>query len=519
MNKPLSQRRSFGKASAGNVGMLTAFLIVPLIAACGLAIDAARAMLLRYELQGATDAAALAVGTTFGTQEELEALASRYVSNNFDMAGAVLGDVDVASTAENVTIDARATMRTYFIKLVYDGDVSVSTQTEVRRAGGGLMVSFVLDNTGSMWGGLNGTTRIEALRAASLSLTNSLFEDAEEPELRVSVVPYAAMVNPGDVAEDIVPEVNGSSDPDREYFRVQDPQDRIAIPDDDLPVLSYNPGNKGHWKGCVFERPGNDSIDDTPPSTTLWEPMIWPVYNDNQYEVHTSGTYYGNVDWSTVDPGGDRNTNHFTGPNVGCPTPVTPLTGTRTDVINALNAMTAWNRGGTLADIGMAWGIRTLSPGEPFTQSADYRDPKTNVPIWDSNRWRRAIVLMTDGDNTVYNAGNEGSRVQSGSERSDMTGYGRLGDARFMDILNTNNSGTAKTRVEQRLATLCTRAKNDGITIYTVVFATSANSSTRQLYENCASDPGKYWFAPSADSLDNAFGAIGSELNKLRITR
>ncbi|NHK27892.1 hypothetical protein FF098_008260 [Parvularcula flava] len=513
MNRISSTLRRFNKACRGNISVLTAFMLLPMFTAAGLAVDGARVMLLKYELQGAADAAALAVGTTFDTQEKLEALATSYVAQNFQLSGATVKSVNVQSTAESVKITANAEMKTYFMKLVRSEDISITAKTSVNRAGGGLMVAFVLDNTGSMWGALNGTTRIEALRSASLSLTSSIFNKDEETELRVSVVPYASMVNPGSVAPSIVDTTITDN------FRIKDPQDRTGLDDDELEVLSYHATDKTQWKGCVYERLGDASFDDTPPATTKWEPLIWPIYNDNQYEVETSGSDLGEIDPDTVDPGGDRNSNHFTGPNVGCPTPITPLTGTRSEVVGALNAMTAWNRGGTFADIGMAWGIRTLSPGEPFTQSANYNDPKTGVAIWDSNRWRRAIVLMTDGDNTVYNAGNEGSRVQAGSESSDITGYGRLGEARMTSILGTSNSTTARNEVEDRLEDLCDEAKSQGITIYTVVFASSANTGTRQLYESCASDPGKYWFAPSADSLDNAFGAIGSELNKLRITR
>jgi len=513
MNKSRSLFTSFAKACQGNISVLTAFMILPMFTAAGLAVDGARLMLLKYELQGAADAAALAVGTTFDTQEELEALALLYVNKNFQLSGATVKSVNVVSTAETVKITANAEMKTYFMKLVRSEDISIRANTQVNRAGGGLMVAFVLDNTGSMWSGLNGTTRIEALRSASLSLAGSIFNKDTETELRVSVVPYASMVNPGSVAPSIVDTTITDN------FRVKDPQDRTGLDDDELEVLSYDATDKTQWKGCVYERLGDASFDDTPPSTTKWEPLIWPIYNDNQYEVDDYGYDKGEIEADTVDPGGDRNSNHFTGPNVGCPTPITPLTGTKSEVIGALNAMTAWNRGGTFADIGMAWGIRTLSPGEPFTESADYNDPKTGVAIWDSNRWRRAIVLMTDGDNVVYNAGDEGDRVKPGSESSDITGYGRLGEARMTSILGTSNSTTARNEVEDRLEDLCDEAKAQGITIYTVVFASSANTGTRQLYESCASDPGKYWFAPSADSLDNAFGAIGSELNKLRITR
>jgi hypothetical protein len=86
-------------------------------------------------------------------------------------------------------------------------------------------------------------------------------------------------------------------------------------------------------------------------------------------------------------------------------------------------------------------------------------------------------------------------------------------------LFKSSNAGTVKTRVDERLIELCTTAKKQDIIVYTVVFSDSTNAATKAIYEACASDKGKYWFAPSADALDSAFGAIGSDLNKLRITK
>jgi len=258
----------------------------------------------------------------------------------------------------------------------------------------------------------------------------------------VSVVPYAAMVNPGDEAPSLVDTFVSSN------FRIQDPQSRTGVDPDDLDVLTYDPTDKTQWKGCVFERAGTDSLADTPPTgTKKWTPLIWPVFNDNDYDVFGSGGDVGEIDPDSVDPGGDRNSNAFTGPNVGCPTPITPLTGVKSTVTTALADMTAWNRGGTLSDIGMAWGIRSLSPGAPFDESDTFTDTKTGEKIWDSSRWRRAIVLMTDGDNMIYDAGDVSAQVQDESELSDVTAYGRLGEAMMDDLFGTSNRNAAVAEV------------------------------------------------------------------------
>lgn len=507
--------RAFWRARRGSVAVQFALIIIPLMITIGLAIDGSRLFLVKYRFQASLDSAALAIGTTFGSNDYLESVATLYVERNFQVPGAKVQEVKVANSAERVVLSGSVKLTTFFGSFLGKEYVDINATTDVRRAGGGIMVALVLDNTGSMWSSAGSASRIEGLRAASLSLTNELFKsDTAEDEVRVAVVPYTAMVNPGPAATSIVDTSL------KEDFRVQDPQGLTGLKASDLQVLKYDPSDKTQWKGCVYERDGAASIDDTlPGGSGNWKPLIWPIFNDNQYSVYTSGKTKGQVDPATVDPGGDKNANSFTGPNVGCPTPILPLTNKQADVTASLKAMTAWNRGGTLSDIGMAWGIRVLSPSAPFTESGKMIDKKTGETIWESPRWRRAIVLMTDGDNVVFNAGNEGSRVKTGKELSDITGYGRLGEARMNALFKSNNSGTVKTKVDERLIELCKTAKKQDIIIYTVVFSNSTNAATRAIYETCASDKGKYWYAPSADALNSAFGAIGSDLNKLRITQ
>ncbi|MFN7166786.1 MAG: pilus assembly protein TadG-related protein [Pannonibacter sp.] len=511
----LTKLHAWRRNTAASVAVQFALIVIPLVITIGLAIDGSRIFLVKYRFQTSLDAAALAIGTTFGSNEYLETVAKRYVDKNFQVPGAEVQSVKVSNSAEQVILTGSVQLETLFGAFLKRDYVKIDATTDVRRAGGGLMVALVLDNTGSMWSSAGSKSRIEGLRAAALSLTAQLFqgEDAED-EVRIAVVPYTAMVNPGPAAPGLVD--TGIT----AHFRVQDPQGLTGVKGADLEVLSYAPTDKTQWKGCVYERSGDASIDDTPPGgVNNWKPLIWPIYNDNQYGVYKSKGSKGEIDPATVDPGGNKNANSFTGPNVGCPTPILPLTNNEDDVNDALNAMTAWNRGGTLSDIGMAWGIRVLSPTAPFTESKTTIDKKTGEAIWESPRWRRAIVLMTDGDNVVYNAGNEGTRVKAGTEKSDITGYGRLGEQQMNDLFQSSNSGTVKTKVDNRLQALCDTAKALDIIVYTVVFSNSTNAATRAIYETCASDKGKYWYAPSADALDSAFGAIGSDLNKLRITK
>ena len=530
--------RSFGSSERGAIALNFALMIVPIIAMTGLAIDGSRAFLVKYRFQAALDAAALAVGATYGDDGTLLSRVEDYVGQNFDIGGTTVRSVAVQSSADDVVVRGSVGIETYFINIVWRGDLEVTEETQVKRAGGGLMVSLVLDNTGSMWT----SGRIESLRRATELLVDEVFMDETEPEhLYLGIVPYASMVNVGDEVkngtiinpgwwnEDLLRWVGplGSDGlPTVTKFRVEDPHAATGYSGWQLPVLNYDPADKTHWKGCVRERPASGGVDhsiaDTSPTEGgYWDPLIWPVDGDNPYRTETYWDYgmeIGRVKADTVVTQPGHSTNKQYGPNVGCPTPITPLTNSRTTVDNAVDAMTAWNRGGTLADIGMSWGIRVLSPGAPFTESATHVDPDTGEAIWESNRWRRAIVLMTDGNNTLYDAGTEGGLFVD-DEASDMTGYGRVGEGQMNALFATANSGTIQTKVNERMLALCEQAKAQHITVYTIVFSDSVSGSTKSYYRQCATDLGKYWVAPSGEALEGAFGAIGSDLNKLRIIR
>ena len=483
----------------GGVTIIVALAIIVLIGVTGLAVDGARAYLVKDKFQSALDAAALAVGSTYGTQQELDTLAGLFVAENFQMSGARVTRVAVSSNPETVTVTGTAKLDTFFMQIFMSPEVNVSAETEVKRAGGGLMVALVLDNTGSMWGNNN----IEGLRRASRSLVQTVFDDKDVvDDLRVGIVPYAAAVNPGAEADLLIPR----------------PRPRGEL----------NPDDETMWRGCVMERAGANSLADTPATVAEWMPYWYPPGSDNNY---TEG------DEDTIVPGGIVNSNQITGPNIGCPTAVLPLNKYRMQVLTSIDAMSAWNRGGTLTDIGMAWGLRVLSPGAPFSQSGTETDVVTGTTLWDSPRWRRAIVLMTDGESSFYNYPGGGSANQEGTSpnashpsSSDYTAYGRWNEtgsnakaifdsAPGYVAANGSVDNSTRGKINRRIFDLCTEAKAQGIVVYTVVFTSSVGQSTRDMYRACASDPGKYWYAPTADALDTAFQQVGSDLSKLRISR
>lgn len=432
----------------GGIAPFAALSLIPMVLGLGVAIDVARGYMVKNDLKAALDASALAVGSIHGDEATLKAKAKNFFEQNFPEHDLLtLQDPELVIDGEIMRMTGRVTVNTAFMQVVGVDSFEMSQTVEVVRETKGMELALILDNTGSMKG-----TPIESLRQASRDLVDILFgEELLHPHLKVAVVPYASVVNLGEAAQSLVPA--GSA--------------------------TYNPNSSSGWKGCVKTNAAPEDTTDSPANLSL-QPFIWPsTWGDNNYPP--------------INANPDA-CNSGTGPNLGCPTPILPLTNVRADVDEALTAMRAWCRGGTISNIGMLWGWRVLSPGAPFTEGLPFHTPG----------YEKVAILMTDGINQFF----KGSSYQC----SDVTAYGRVCEGKT----GANSNNAAVNIINNRMLSVCASMKQDGIKIYTVVFNLN-NSTVANLYKTCASDPSKFFNSPTQTDLQNTFRAIANDLSRLRI--
>jgi Flp pilus assembly protein TadG len=92
LNAIATKARAFVRSKRGNVAMMFAIAMVPMTLAAGAGLDFARAMLVRQQMTGALDAAALAVGSTTGLdQTAAQALAQKYFDANYTVDKTAFG--------------------------------------------------------------------------------------------------------------------------------------------------------------------------------------------------------------------------------------------------------------------------------------------------------------------------------------------------------------------------------------------------------------------------------------------
>lgn len=636
--------RRLTRDNMGAVAVFVALALIPLIGAIGLATDTTRAYLVKSRLSSALDAAGLAGGRVFYDATRDDDIRMYFWANYPEgyMGAAVEGPNIVEDlTNETLTLTARATLPTTFMRLLNQDSIAVSAAAEIARRTDRLDVVLAMDMSGSMLSNLDGQTRIAAAKTAAQSLVNILFgSDEEKGLLKIGLVPWAGKVNvtyngtqygydeygvpltsselyttetvtpfthPIPLYVNPAPNYQTSSSSSARNWKYVSPnanttRSKLYYPHNS-PVALMDVPPTG-WKGCVYARfAGNNSTaaDAILYSSSNANNAVWPGFvpmgvnvatRNAPYSVSTGGgllvgglfgvalsgassgqpvdmlitgthtlakqTSSNNSQrWQDGDAiywdnsnkratrtssgnayigvaAADANKNASTGsvrldvgrggepqsgsndyynsyPNNVClethasrnstssssrtsdctPCPesgITPLQHTKSTISSAVSALNIPSTPGdtnyyTNIPQGLYWAWEVLMPGEPFNEGA-VTNGQDAPP--------RAIVLMTDGYNTC-----------------------REGDA-YQDY----SSGGCESWRDQRLRDVAANIKAQNVLIYTIQFA-EFDASTADLLKEIATEPGApyYWYAPSAQELQNVFTQIANNLSNLRLSR
>lgn len=502
--------RNYIRNTAAAIAIAFAVMAPVIVGSAGMALDYSQAYLVQQRLAQAIDAAALAAAAASTDAAEIEQRVQDFFDANYppDRLG-VTFDPHVTVNGDEVHVRGEAYHDTFFLKIIGIDEIDVSAETTVQREVRGLEVAMVLDNTGSMaWNG-----NIDALKEASESFINILFDRTSNPNyIRIGMVPYANTVRVGRYGLGLEPD---GGDYDGEPF--------VNLP----PGMSYTTDHtSANWYGCVVEHNdtgytdaathvpnskgqlwldtgGNPDGHGWDPRDTNNDPYPNDVFNDYEgpWDIYAYGRAisrnqecdwyggYSNSRCSDCTGYSGRcesdycfcwrsNSNH--GTNLSCPYAyIMPLTSDRDDLIDHLDNMIP--HGNTLGNIGMLWGGRLISPNPPFEEASD----------WDDVNWRKAVVMMTDGDNTR--------------------------DSRYSSFWFRNKHGLTVTDFNQRFEETCEALKDQGVTIYTVTFTSGINEDTKGYYERCASSLDQYHDAPTQEKLIEVFETISRELSNLHI--
>ena len=432
--------RRFFADRRGNFAIIFALASIPILIAAGAAVDISRAYIVENRLKAALDAAALAVGGATGkTQSQLEAVAQAYFDANYPASKlGVPGVVAVVQSGNTVTLSATADLPTSLMGIVGIGTLDIGATSQVTRMGKKLEVVLVLDNTGSM----ASNSKMTTLKTAAKNLITTVSGAALNPgDVKVAVVPFNVDVNVGTSYESATwlrwdqftasgGGGGGGGSGSCSWLEI-------------LFGLCNNngSGSSSHagWAGCVMDRDQNyDAMNTLPPSNS------GSSNNEKRYPASNSDSDNANCNLQTI----------------------MPLSYDWTALKSHIDNMKS--DGNTNTTIGLAWGWNLLTPGAPLSNAAAA-----------NNNLDKAIVFLTDGDNTK------------------------------------NRWSNSESAINARTTLVCNNIRAAGIKVYSI----RVLDGNATLIRNCATEPGMYFSVTSASELTSVFASIAQSLSNLRISR
>lgn len=562
-----AQLRKFARERRGNVAMIFAVCLIPITIAAGAGLDLSRALVVRARLAEALDAAGLAIGATQNlSNEQMTKLANAYFAANYtaDSSFGTMPTVTVVPGDGSVTLSTTVDMPTTLMRVADIDHLSVGYSSKVVWGQTKLWVSLVLDNTGSMCQPYKSdgpctnppkgkVTKIAALNTATHNLLTMLQgASAHDGDVLVSIVPFTKDVNVGtshagdswigwsdwESAPANTPRLSsnlgpGSSCPfswsSQGYVCASGPTNDIncssrsmdsdcvtKIPSSGMICPSADDGSENdgrasrYYNGCYDSEPSTTTSMKTVDSgkhatcggasnctctgsgrntvctqtiTTMGAPYT------HKWVVNAHSTWTGCVmdrdkdsdtDVSTVTPSGsetdfdaENSTTCYYSSAVNL-APVTPLTDIRssdgwTTLNSAVDAMQA--NGNTNQTIGIIHGLQTLVEGNPYNAGAL---PKDTTMV---------LIVLSDG-------------------------------------LNTQNRWTSNAdSINDRENLACKAAKDMGAIVYAVYVDLNGAQGNSAPLQDCATDTSHYFDLKSADQIDVAFKAIGTQITQLRVAQ
>jgi Flp pilus assembly protein TadG len=186
----------FARDQRGNVGLIFAFTIIPVIGAMAMAVDYSRGNAVKARLQAAADAAVLAAARdpNATTLAQRQRVADQVFLANIDTSiGLQSARLVLSETGSGLRARVDGSIPTEVMRVLGQREMNIGAVAEVMMISRNAEIALVLDNTGSM------EEHMDELRDYAAEFVNTLMTGGGD-NVKVAVVPYVASVNPGRAA-------------------------------------------------------------------------------------------------------------------------------------------------------------------------------------------------------------------------------------------------------------------------------------------------------------------------------
>lgn len=559
----------FGRDRQGNIAIIFALTMTPILFAVGAAIDYSSASDLRAKLQRATDATNLQLCQTASTttQAQLTTSATAAMTGYMGTQAYEIATLTQVANPRQITFKTTAIYNTIITKTFGTAFATIPVAADAQclnpQTQQTFEIALVLDNTGSMNESSGSVSKMDALKSAATNFVNYIYATPKLAQAKISIVPFAAAVAvPTSYRTASWIDQNGKSVFHWDFLKggaaeantyassgVKSRFDVFTQLKTAIPAWD--------WTGCLESLAYPYNVRDGSPVTydanSYYVPMFAPdesgpggsvshtdptnnntVYSVNSYidDVNSqpgcSSTNATKEDDLTgrsckyIEIKTPKTSNGYlaTGPNAFCTTrPLTRITNNKTLLLNEISAMQP--NGSTNIHEGMMWGWRTISPLSVFADGVAYSTANNN----------KIVILMTDGNNTWYsNSANPTLKSYYSAygyyNNSDTTTTGAKNPNLRVPAANANIStdDQARAAIDALTQQACTNAKASpaNVQIYTIGFSVPSDPIDKQglsLLQNCASSPSQAFAPNDSASLTDAFQKIADSIGNLRLTQ
>jgi len=536
-------------AEQGNIAVIFAIALVPVLGFVGAAIDYSRAVQTRSSLQVALDSAALMVSKdlTSGTisESDIEAKAKSYFSGLYTGRAGSVDTADVHATytpkdsngISNIVVTGSGSMPTDFMRIAGYPTLGFSASSTSAWGNTRMRVAMILDNTGSM--ASNG--KMSAMQTAAKDMIDTLSGyNKQTGDVYISIVPFSKDVNVGTT--------NGTSNVDASWlnwtewegeppYLVNNKSNAFnsAVGGSDCPFTKNS-----HGFTCM-DRPATLSSANSAskiPSSGTYAGYICPSVDSGNKLAGKSGIYYNGC-YTTV-----------TGSSASCGSnSVCTCTGTGSSKIchlwrgdgtaataAAAPARSTWT--GCVNDRDQDYDTRNTAPGSGSgsPSSQFYAEqwsgclPATVFPM--SNQWQTLkdqITAMSPSGNTNQAVGLAWGWQSLSTTNGPIAAPPKASNYIYKDYvvllsdgLNTQNRwSTTQSDIDARQEILCQNVKADTtnpVTIFTIQVNISNKDAKSQVLQDCATNGNFQMITKSSDTSD-AFKNILTQISKLRVAK
>jgi len=182
----------FCREGDGNVAIIVALMILPMLVLAGGATDLARYEAHRAQLQDGVDRAVLAAASLQQTVPVETTVADYLKSLGFIEDVELNYDYAVALNARTVKVTARYAMPAGFLPLIGINDLPMTVVAQAQEKRSNIEMSLMLDLSGSMIG-----SKYTSLKSAATQFVQSMITPETSAYTSLNIVPYAGQVSVG----------------------------------------------------------------------------------------------------------------------------------------------------------------------------------------------------------------------------------------------------------------------------------------------------------------------------------